>query len=41
MDAKKKSVVKRTCSYVRPDDGPGGPKHVACGYFVKGCRCVG
>ena len=29
------------CSYVRPDDSPGGPKHVACGYFVKVCRCVG
>ena len=23
------------------DDGPRGPKHVACGYFVRGCRCVG
>jgi len=28
-------------TYVRPDDGLRGPKHVACGYFVKGCRCVG
>jgi len=33
--------MKATCSYVRPDDVPRGPKHVACGYFVKGCRCVG
>jgi hypothetical protein len=23
------TVVKQTCSYVRPDDGPVGPKHVA------------
>jgi len=33
--------MKGTCSYVRPDNGLGGPKHVACGYFVRGCRCVG
>ena len=33
--------MKGTCSYVRPDDGPRGPKHVACGYFVKRCTCVG
>jgi len=33
--------IKGTRSYVRPDDGPRGPKHVACGYFVKDCRCVG
>jgi hypothetical protein len=33
--------IKGTCSYVRLDDGPRGPKHVACGYPVKVCRCVG
>ena len=30
--------IKGTCSYIRPNDGPRGPKHVACGYFIKGCR---
>jgi hypothetical protein len=32
--------IKGTCSFVRPDDGPRGPKHVACRYSAKGCRCV-
>jgi len=35
------ALKKGTCSYIRPDDGARGPKHVACGYFVKSCRCVG
>jgi hypothetical protein len=35
------SVIKRTCSYVRPDNGPGGPKLVVWWIRVKGCRCVG
>jgi hypothetical protein len=28
-------------AYATSDGGPRGPKHVACGYFMKGCRCVG
>jgi len=31
------------CYYVLPlvEQGPREPKHVACGYFVRSCRCVG